>query len=476
MSLATGVILFAAIIAVTIVVGMWVGRFVKSSDDFLVGGRRIGGSLVAASILASWVNSYTVFVNSQFAYTLPIPNYLILLVGALMLPVLVAIPVALKARQVLPTGYTIAELLGKRFDPAMHMYATLVQLGNHLILLFTQIMIGSLFISTATRVPAWIFMAIFSVAMMIYIGRSGIWGSVTTDYMQIGAAIIGIAILVPVFYRYAGGPGAIFQGILAAKPDMLHFNPEGFATLFVSVAITIAGGVLVPQYVWQRVFSCRDDNGVTRSMLLLCFAYPGMAFIGAVPSWIALAKGMTLPGPDQAPMALLAYLAPWASILFSAIILLYVFSTADSALTALTETTTVDIYRKYVTKGNKDEKKEGSLNLWATILFCAVSFFLALKQVTMVQAFFLIGLMQMTLIGPIVFAVYSKRVVKNQAAAGAIAGIVIGATLFFTKGEFYGNIAGLIVPFVVGYGLSLVAPGDFKWETRPEERVEAGMS
>ena len=106
-------------LAIIAVISLYVGliiykRKVKTSDDFLVAGRSLGTALAAASLIATWSNSYTIFVNSQFAYTLSFPNYILLLIISLSLPILIAIPIGVRALNVFRQGYSLPDMLSDR--------------------------------------------------------------------------------------------------------------------------------------------------------------------------------------------------------------------------------------------------------------------------------------------------------------------------------------------------------------------------
>ena len=67
MALPDWVMLVAYLVAI-VVVGMWFGKFTQSTDDFFFAGRRFSWWLVAVSLVATLVGSYSFVLYSQTAY------------------------------------------------------------------------------------------------------------------------------------------------------------------------------------------------------------------------------------------------------------------------------------------------------------------------------------------------------------------------------------------------------------------------
>lgn len=469
LSAGIGFSLLATIALVSLVVGLWVyRRYVHTSDDYLVAGRRLGAALVGGSLIAAWSNSYTIFVNSSLAYAFSFPNYIVLLIVALSIPIAFAIPLGLTIWRRFRKGYTAPQFLGARYDGSMHTYGTFVAIANHLILLFSQIMIAGAVLSGLLGLPPWVIMVVMTVAMIAYTTVGGMWASVSTDFLQILAAMVAIVVILPVAILNFGGTAAIYQGIVQSNPAAMQFTGGwDYWKVVISVALVIFAGVAVPQYVWQRYYSARDERAIKRGLASLAIVYPAMAFIGAVPAFIVLSQGINLAQPDASPIEFLKLVPTWISASFAAVVLLYIISTADSSLMALVSLWSVDVHQRFFLRGRRvTDAHLQMVNKVALVAFGVLGLVLAFLQVTILQLFWTIGLMQVTLIGPILLGLFGNRVTGKQAVFGSVVGLVVGAAIYLVLmpgEEFLANMLALSLPIVISYGWALTSSRRFDW-------------
>jgi Na+/proline symporter len=469
MSSGVGWTLLISVGVVSLALGAWVyARYVRTSEDYLAAGRMLGAGLIGGSLIAAYTNSYTIFVNGSLAGGFNFPNYIVLLIVGLTLPVLLGPPIGVAVWRRFRQGYTQPEFLAARFGTSIHGYATVVQFANHLILFFSQIMIGGLVLTSLLHVPAGVIMVVVTLSIIIYTTVGGLWASVATDYLHILAALVAMVIILPLAIFYFGGAGAIYQGIMSHQPTYLTFTNTGaFWQVVISVALTIWAGVVQPQYVWQRYFSARSEGSIWRGMGSLALIYPGVAAIGAIPTYIAISQAAKFTG-EGGPIAFLGIAPGWIVVPFTLIVLLMIMSCADSALMGLVSLFSVDVWAKYIKRRPVREVELTWVNRGSLVIFALIGLALAFAQVSIIQLFFIIGIMALTLIGPILFGLFSKRVTGYQPTVGAVAGLLVGCYLYFVSpwanNSFYADLACLAVPLIVSYLLSLTSPRRFSWE------------
>jgi Na+/proline symporter len=305
-------------------------------------------------------------------------------------------------------------------------------------------------------------------AMALYTTVGGLWASVSTDFLQIIAAMVAIVVILPAAVIHFGGTGAIYEGIVRNNPAAMQFTGGwDFWKLVLSVGLVIFAGVVVPQYVWQRYYAARDERAIKRGLGGLALVYPAMAFIGAVPAFIVLSQGIQLAQADASPIEFLKMTPLWVGVPFAAVILLYVISTADSSLMALTSIWSVDIHKRYLTRGRPlSDAEMQRINKVALVLFALAGLGLAFMKVTIVQLFWTIGLMQVTLIGPILLGLFGTRVTGRQAVLGSVVGLIVGVSVYFwLRGgdEFTANMLALFIPIAIAYTLGTLARKKFDW-------------
>lgn len=486
MSSGVGWTLLISVAVLSLAVGSWVYlRYVRTSEDYLVAGRMLGAGLVGGSLIAAYTNSYTIFVNGSLAASNNFPNYIVLLLVALTLPVLLGPPFGAAVWRKFRRGFTQPEFMAARFDTPMHGYSTLVQITNHMIIYFAQIEIGGLVLSGLLHVPADVIMVVLTLSIIIYTTVGGLWASVATDYLHIVGALIAMLIIIPIAILHFGGAGGVYAGIQHHQPSYLSFTNTGsYWQEVVSVFLTIAVGVIVPQYVWQRYYSARSEGSIWRGFGALLLIYPGVAAVGAIPTYIAISQGAHFTG-QNGPIAFLQIAPGFIVVPFTLIALLFIMSCADLLLMGMVSVFSVDVWAKYIRRRAVPEREMTWANRGSLIAFAIIGLFLAFGQVSILSLFFALGIMELTLVAPILFGLFGTRVTGLQAVTGAVVGLLIGCYLYFwspfaVNNSFVADLVCLGVPLVVTYVLSLFSSRRFNWsqlltEQAPVAELNTGL-
>ena len=99
----------------------------QGADDFLVMGRKLGIFSGAFSIAASWIWAPAIFISSQKAFEQGLPGIFWFTLPNI-LCFFTFVPIALKARALLPQGYSMPDFLFARFggDKRLHLVSLFV--------------------------------------------------------------------------------------------------------------------------------------------------------------------------------------------------------------------------------------------------------------------------------------------------------------------------------------------------------------
>jgi Na+/proline symporter len=259
-------------------------------------------------------------------------------------------------------------------------------------------------------VPSWAFaLTVASIIAVIYVytRQGGMATVIWTDTIQT-ACMLGAVVLT--VYAIAQAQGASITEI----PSLIesgglnkvfvfddwkannHFVKHFLAGTFLTIAMTG-----LDQDMMQKNLSCRDLNSAQKNMgtfaIILLVANVLFLALGSLLYIQAASEGLELPvveGKAQTDklyplLALGGSLGPWIGGVFLVGLLAAAFSSADSALTALTTSTCVDIIGTEKMEEGKSEKVRKRVHLiLAFVLLLVIMAFKSVNDTSVVSALF----------------------------------------------------------------------------------------
>lgn len=109
-----GIVVLAAYALLMIGVTLIFTRRATSAESFHVADRRIGATVAAMSIAATWIWAPSLFTSSEMAYTRGVPGMFWFLVPNV-LCLIIFIPFAKKIRRQYPEGITLTGYMAERY-------------------------------------------------------------------------------------------------------------------------------------------------------------------------------------------------------------------------------------------------------------------------------------------------------------------------------------------------------------------------
>jgi SSS family transporter len=196
-----------------------------------------------------------------------------------------------------------------------------------------------------------------------------------------------------------------------------NFFKQFFAGMFITIVM-----VGMDQDMMQKNLTCRNIGDAQKNMLVFSLSFLVTVFLflslGALLYIYAKNKGISLPEStdDLYPMLAMNHFGLPVAIAFLLGIIAAAYSSADSALTALTTSFSVDFLKieKY------DEIKRIKIKKWSHIMFSlllivVILIFKAINNESIVVAVFRVaGYTYGPILGLFVFGMYSKRIVKDK--------------------------------------------------------------
>jgi len=196
-----------------------------------------------------------------------------------------------------------------------------------------------------------------------------------------------------------------------------NFFKQFFAGMFITIVM-----VGMDQDMMQKNLTCKNKREAQKNMLVFSFSFLAAVFLflclGVLLYVFAAEKGVTIPeySDDLYPLLALNYLGLPVGIAFLLGITAAAYSSADSALTAMTTAFSID----FLKIDNYEETRRKQIKKWthlgfSVLLIVVILVFRAINDESIVVAVFTVaGYTYGPILGLFIFGIYSKRKVKDK--------------------------------------------------------------
>ncbi len=323
-------------ILLQLLIGFIVSKRIRTEDDYLLAGRKLGYGLATFSIFATWFGAESCVGTAGAAYEKGLAGVTADPFGYTICLLLMGLFFAIPLWRMKLT--TIADLLKLRFSSGAERITALIIAPTSLLWAAAQIRAFGLVLSASSQLTVTIAITISAVVVIAYTVSGGLLADAMTDIVQGIAVIVGLIILLPPIIKDLGGVGPAFSSIPSEKLAFVsveaHSNPFGFLQIAEEWSIPILGSVIAQELI-SRVIATRTPVIARRSSLIAASMY---FCIGLIPLFIGLVGSKVVPGlvhPEQVlPMMAQRHLSTVLYILFAGALVSAILSTVDSALLA----------------------------------------------------------------------------------------------------------------------------------------------
>ncbi len=247
-------------------VGAWKSRGVETQDDIMVAGRRLGTSVLALTMLATWIGTGSLLGGAGAGYRYGLAA-LWFSAGA-WTGIVVLWFIAPRARAF--ARYTVPDVLHQRYGPAAQILGSLVTIVAYTTIVAYQFRGGSLILDLAVdfdaTVAGWTGLAwpwgmiVTALVVILYTGMAGMLSVAYTDAVNGIVLIAGLLLATPFFLTDAGG-----LSHLAERVSSLPFEHLGAAAI-AGLALPAMVLILGEANMYQRFFSARDSATARRAV------------------------------------------------------------------------------------------------------------------------------------------------------------------------------------------------------------------
>ena len=342
-------------------------RETHSLDDYLIGGRKLGGWVIALSFYATFVSTNSFVGHAGKSWDAGLIWYIkgvVIVLSCYMAWYLVAPRFFIKALEY--KSLTLPDFLGRRYDSLSLRRISAIVIFMAAVLYLIAVYKGSAlalqqFLGLNYQVAA---VAIFLV-VTAYTLAGGFRSVVLTDTVQgVLMAIGAVALMVAVLYK-GGGLTAIMENIRTQDPDLVSW--QGKMPIMTILGLAIAGGMkmLVDPRQISRIYGLKDKKalGVARivSPLLIFITYLCLLPIGAFAH--ALIPADAINDSDLVTPFLLGTAEVLGPIL-SSFFLLVLLSAAMSSLDSVLLVAASSVGRDIMVIGDKDPRVLTRTRVW----------------------------------------------------------------------------------------------------------------
>ncbi len=478
----TGYALLAAFAVVSVLMSLYLTRNAgNNAEDLLVARGSSTIPIIVVSLIATWLWSTTLLgaaegglgfgLAAAWIYPFTVP-FSVVLLG----------PVLSKIRQNFPEVSSYPEYIRYRFadyGKSVHLLFTSVGIAQSFFWAVIQIIGAGFVLNVVFGIPNWQGSLLTGLIVTAYITLGGLRASILTDFVQMLAIGIILALIIPWTVVNVGGATAIHDGLVAADlPSANHLvnAPAIFGFLLVSFPAVI-GYALINQNVWQRVIATEDvgsERLVLGSSAALWVSIPAASTIVGL---IGLSIGYTGNPATVMPGVIQEVLPTYGAVLFGVVVLGAIFSTADSCLNSLSTILISDIYKPYF--GSEDKMRNDSSLVFKTKIIMAVigvaMSLIGMMQVSLLFFSLAVTALVMPATWPMVISVLRKDFNLRWGAASLFIGVPASVIFaFLPVAGIWANPPfevwqGYLIPNLITIALPLI--GTFLYPNREFEFV-----
>jgi SSS family solute:Na+ symporter len=457
-----------AYLLVTILVGLWAARRVKTTADFAVAGKNLPLIMIVTTTFATWFGSETVmgipakFVEGGLKGVVEDPF------GAGFCLIFVGLFFAAKLYKM--DLLTISDYYRERYGRLVEVGCSLIIMLSYLGWVSAQVTaLGLVFhLLSGGSISIAIGMVIGVVSILAYTLFGGMWSVAVTDFIQMIILVLGLGILAVFAGQMAGGADKVLE--LAVSRDLFQFWPEPSLhdmLFFIAAAITMMLGSIPQQDVFQRVMSANSISAATKGPVIGGSLYILFAF---VPMFLVASALIIMPEQTQAlladdPQKILPTLVmekmPFVmQVLFFGALLSAIKSTASATLLAPSVTFTENIWRQFVPR-TSDRQELRTMRITVLVFSaCVLAYSIAMQGTSIYEL--VSGAYQVPLVGafvPLLFGLYWKRASTQGAVFAIVAGIGTWLIVMYSPWAdvFPAQLAGLLAS-LAGMLIGSLAP------------------
>lgn len=409
----------------------WItGRKSTSNDAFFLGNRKSPWYIVSIGMIGTSLSGVT-FVSVPGMVRSIDMTYMQTVFGFFFGYILIAkvlLPLYYKLKLTSIYSY-LGDRIGKRSYKTGASFFLLSKIVGAAARLYLVVLILQHYVFSTWNIPFWVTVIISIFMVWLYTYRSGIKTIIWTDTLQ---ALCLVTMLVVIIWKVKDAMELDMGGMVQTLTENPHFRifefndwhstqhfvKQFFSGIFITIVMTG-----LDQDMMQKNLSCKSLKDAQKNMYTYGFAFTPVNFLflalGVLLLSLASQKNIELPAlnDDILPMFCTSGILGHSILIFFTIgIIAAAFSSADSALTALTTSFCVDILGVEKEEANKAKRTRLMVHLLISALFAIIILiFKAVNSRSVIDAIYMIASYTYgPLLGLFVFGLFTKKQPRDK--------------------------------------------------------------
>lgn len=409
----------------------WItGRKSSSNDAFFLGNRKSPWYIVSIGMIGTSLSGVT-FVSVPGMVRSIDMTYMQTVLGFFFGYILIAkvlLPLYYKLELTSIYSY-LGDRIGRRSYKTGASFFLLSKIVGAAARLYLVVLILQHYVFSTWNIPFWVTVVISIFLVWLYTYRSGIKTIIWTDTLQ---ALCLVAMLVVIIWKVKDSMELDMGGMIQTLTDSPHFRifefddwhstqhfvKQFFSGIFITIVMTG-----LDQDMMQKNLSCKSLKDAQKNMYTYGFAFTPVNFLflslGVLLLSLAAQKNIALPAlnDDILPMFCTSGILGHSILIFFTIgIIAAAFSSADSALTALTTSFCVDILGVEKEEAHKAKRTRLMTHFLISILFAIIILiFKAVNSRSVIDAIYMIASYTYgPLLGLFVFGLFTKKQPRDK--------------------------------------------------------------
>jgi Na+/proline symporter len=409
----------------------WLTSRKANNDSFFIGEKKSPWYIVAYGMISASLSGVTfisipgVVGSEGFSYMLIVLGYLL---GYFVI-----------ARVLIPIYYSfnftsIYTYLKMRFGQSSYKTGASFFLLSRIIgasfRMFLVINVLQIFVFDPIGIPFWLTVLGFVGLILAYTYQGGIKTIVWTDTLQTTFMLLAVGMSIYLISKESGmGIFDLYKSIdsegltkmfITDSKDSSHYLKQFFSGAFIAIVMTG-----LDQDMMQKNLSCKTQKDAQKNLISLSWALVPVNFVflmlGGFLFYFAQTKGITIAGTSDMlfPTIALNHLGVAAGTIFIIGLIAAAYSSADSALTSLTTSFSIDILnindRPGLSEKDKIKTRKVVHLIMALVLVLVIAAYEAINdQAIITKLFTIAGYTYGPLLGLFAFGLSSKRNISDK--------------------------------------------------------------
>lgn len=431
---------------ITLGIGFWASKRIKTSSDFALAGKSLSTSLVGVTLFATWFGSSQIMGNPGYFIVDGFSSYITLTLAGGFCLFIVGQFYARKLYRM--NIVTINDFFRIKYNKKLELASSVIMVFSYPPWIAAQFVALAYLFNAVMGIPISYGILLGAAIVVFYTYIGGMWAVAYTDMVQSIMILLGLIILLFEVLNETGGIVPIFEN---QSNEFFNIFPQGGLdewSEYIALLLAFVAGPIPVQEIYQRVFSAKNEKSARNGLFLGAVL---MILIPSIPLIIGLGGVYLYPellgngnSQDIIPSLVNVMTSVPVQILFYGAMISAILSTSSGAMLAPATIIGENLIKPYTT--NLSDKRLLLYTRLSVVLVAAISCYFAFDDSDIVGLVVAsLSLILVCLFAPFTFGLFWKK----ASITGAWAAIVIGGLTWLFCYLSETRIAPTIYGFVI---------------------------